>query len=681
MSKFEPKSRREKLMKKLAGNELKTVTVNSLSEYLDVVFGINEMHISTIYRGLSDKDYRIVSSAHRLLFEDNKNNNAQTVNKNSKKDKNQNGLSDNNFEKDIKTIDDREIIQQYINLGLIECDKTKKKITDKLYENYEEITDKALLFRNYHEGLLSEMKRRNDVGYNKESQIETLAFAQHHSKPTNLIDFTTSPLVALWFACHEKEEEDYENSTDAVVVFINAFLKTVDENFDINEQFTLWETEYMPRMYIPPIFDRRIHAQQSVLLFNVDGIVQPELYGKIIIDGKHRKEIFDMLETIGITAQYLFPDFEGFVMWEKISSKAQTISYFEHADYYKSIDRNQIAKTYCDKLFVSSDHKDGIVGFPLDLEKKDPTSAIYRLSAAILRKMNLNSELAYSDIQKCKEIMENNGFNKSTDYINVLCDEARILSKRRDYDGARQLLTRANELLDTLTDKPRCFSTQSYVDKSWAEYYQEKAVGKLEKGIDLNKGEKEPFYLITKELWDNFIKIYNEEDKTDDEKRQKIENYIKKGESTHHRKKYYKQLLENAYDNRINIKDTFDKMKTYAKISIEMKIRRYGYLHNVLSYNLKATAYQYRKIAAFDFCVYAQNEDDFENKDQYFKDCIEYLYKSQQRYELHDSIKSHYKVFQNNPDQHLHRPPDTSNYIPKSKPFTAKEEKVLQTVS
>ena len=41
-----------------------------------------------------------------------------------------------------------------------------------------------------------------------EDKIDFIAFAQHHGVPTNLLDISTSPLTALYFACLGKQDVD-----------------------------------------------------------------------------------------------------------------------------------------------------------------------------------------------------------------------------------------------------------------------------------------------------------------------------------------------------------------------------------------------------------------------------------------------------------------------------------------
>lgn len=74
---------------------------------------------------------------------------------------------------------------------------------------------------------LEEMK---DQFYNKvvrrisdDEKKHFLAFCQHHGLPTNLVDFTTSPLISLFFACHGKQafsEDSKSNEPEAEVYFI-----------------------------------------------------------------------------------------------------------------------------------------------------------------------------------------------------------------------------------------------------------------------------------------------------------------------------------------------------------------------------------------------------------------------------------------------------------------------------
>ncbi len=94
-----------------------------------------------------------------------------------------------------------------------------------------------------------------EVGYklDKIQEENFLAFSQHHGLKTNLIDFTTAPLVALYFAC---ERDKYD--VDSGYVYI------------LNEEDTVDASEFL-RAY--SIREHLCHNVFSQLAWNRAGIV------------------------------------------------------------------------------------------------------------------------------------------------------------------------------------------------------------------------------------------------------------------------------------------------------------------------------------------------------------------------------------------------------------------------
>ena len=163
------------------------------------------------------------------------------------------------------------------------------------------------------------------------SELEILAQLQHHGAATGLIDFTTKPLVALWFACSGHQDED-----GAVYVLSRVDVRNVDE-LEVqrdgvmklfygagarNEQPYLW----CPRK----LRDGRPASQASVFVLGVP-FLWPALLWKVVISKDAKRTLLEELQTKhDITEGTLFPDFGGYAHMNAVSKlfDAESITRF-----------------------------------------------------------------------------------------------------------------------------------------------------------------------------------------------------------------------------------------------------------------------------------------------------------------------------------------------------------------
>ena len=212
------------------------------------------------------------------------------------------------------------------------------------------------------------------------SPWEELAIAQLHGVPTRFLDWTTNPLVALYFATRETKTDDVGKSLNSAVYALisdpqhfsdlrreqEPTIKPVPDSFttparqdtaydeyglggpgdDIDPAPRSAEKERTPAaeselqengshtlqlalrspfeikenvMYDPPHVSPRVRAQDSVLLACHRPLQELEEkdYLEIIIEHEAHDDIRRRLDQYGVFDKQLFPDLDGIAKWLK----------------------------------------------------------------------------------------------------------------------------------------------------------------------------------------------------------------------------------------------------------------------------------------------------------------------------------------------------------------------------
>ena len=106
--------------------------------------------------------------------------------------------------------------------------------------------------------LISEVKRRGDkiINSGQLSDWDLLVYVQHFGLETRLLDWTTNPLVALWFACLN------EKSKDNAFVYLIDIDPVSDDILDLSKESTPFELKET-KIFKPNLNNERIFAQNG----------------------------------------------------------------------------------------------------------------------------------------------------------------------------------------------------------------------------------------------------------------------------------------------------------------------------------------------------------------------------------------------------------------------------------
>ena len=175
--------------------------------------------------------------------------------------------------------------------------------------------------------LLKEFKNQALAYVNKlpSNDWELMALAQHHGLPTRLLDWTTNPLVALYFSVRDNIDLDLEKYAPRGYDGSSAFYFMIYKTPPVDIENIKCPIDYVSKkekewtgsghaIFWPPHYTPRIKAQSGVLTIQHDPKT-PWCYGSRLVKYKipfNKRPLFrKILNNYGVNDSSMFPDLDG----------------------------------------------------------------------------------------------------------------------------------------------------------------------------------------------------------------------------------------------------------------------------------------------------------------------------------------------------------------------------------
>lgn len=142
-----------------------------------------------------------------------------------------------------------------------------------------------------------------------ESDLEMLAYAQHHGLATRLLDWSANPLVAAYFAVSASPDKDGLIFCYVPEWFVNLKTAKIDDK--------LHGAGLITRAFDGRMLNQKglftVHSPPNALLEVKPNRLMPDFLNLtiLLIPAKLKEDLMQQLGDYGITEHFIFPDVDG----------------------------------------------------------------------------------------------------------------------------------------------------------------------------------------------------------------------------------------------------------------------------------------------------------------------------------------------------------------------------------